>query len=603
MELEKIATNAVETSIVKTDRLTSFINRGDKEPCWDGNIYIHESKVHSKKNIKKVATQVKGKAVVGSQVTEVIEYRISRDDLVAYMMNGGTMFFVVYIEKVTGNPLQIYYTELLPIKLKEILKKEQKSYKIRLVRFPDDNAEKTAVFEKFHGDAQRQASFAGQDLPTIEELEKKGILESLVFHCTGYGNYRSPISVPKIMDGKSLSIYATVKGCSCPVPVEYIESIQCVTMSSRNTSPITVDGVQYYSGFNEITTAESIELRIGSCVKIVFPNVGDESQPVSPTISIKVQGTLKQQIDGIEFINAIREHKKFSIGDIEIPANFPETELKKIGAESFERVLAGYKRIQALLDNMNVKKDLDIQKCEESDFAKLNLLIATICDKKPVREGPSTRANVQEFSIANLLLAVVYLKRTGGGYHIFDYFGNHFEVSYGPNGSAPVPVSQFFSMGPDDFLRFDNINLETIVKDFKRLKASESHITDANNTMLCMLKAYDKKALPELLAAARQLSDWVQEFPEFISHEITVLNRLQIVLRERPLTYSEKAEIYSILNEDTDPFVRIGGFLLLDEQQEANDLLKTLDEEQLERFKAFPIYKFCRSTEEEPDNG
>jgi len=122
MELEKIATNAVETSIVKTDRLTSFISRGDKEPCWDGNIYIHESKLHNKKNIKKVSTQVKGKAATPDQVADEIKYRISHDDLTAYMMNGGTMFFVVYINKDTGDPLQIYYTELLPIKIKEILR-------------------------------------------------------------------------------------------------------------------------------------------------------------------------------------------------------------------------------------------------------------------------------------------------------------------------------------------------------------------------------------------------------------------------------------------------------------------------------------------------
>lgn len=72
MELEKIATNAVETSIVKTDRLTSFISRGDKEPCWDGNIYIHESKNHNKRNIKKVSTQIKGKAVTPDQVGNTI---------------------------------------------------------------------------------------------------------------------------------------------------------------------------------------------------------------------------------------------------------------------------------------------------------------------------------------------------------------------------------------------------------------------------------------------------------------------------------------------------------------------------------------------------
>lgn len=52
MDLEKIATSAIVSSISKTDTLSGFINDGDKEPCWDGNIYIHENSRHSKKNIK-----------------------------------------------------------------------------------------------------------------------------------------------------------------------------------------------------------------------------------------------------------------------------------------------------------------------------------------------------------------------------------------------------------------------------------------------------------------------------------------------------------------------------------------------------------------------
>lgn len=603
MEIEKIATNAVETSIVKTDRLTSFISRGDKEPCWDGNIYIHESKQHYKKNIKKVATQVKGKVVTPDQVSDSIKYRIAKDDLTAYMMNGGTMFFVVYINKETGDPLQIYYTELLPIKIKEILKKDQKTYEVRFIKFPENNSEKTAVFVKFYGDAQRQASFAGKELPSIEDLVNRGVLESLTFQCTGYGNYRSPSSVPKIMDGKSLSIYANVKGCSCPVPVEYVESIHQVTMSARNSSPITVNGEQYYDGFQEITTAESIELHIGSCVKIVFPNCGDESIPVPTTLSVKVCGTLKQQIAGIEFITALIKHKRFRIGEYEFPADFPDDELKKIGAESFSEILAGYKRIQALLDRMNVKKDLDIQKCDDSDIDKLNLLIAAICDRRPIKEAPSTNANVQEMRIGNLLLAIVYLKRSGGGYYIFDYFGNHFEVSWAPNGSEPASVSQFFSMGANDFLRFDNLNLNTIVEDYRRFEVTERLIGDANGTMLCMLKAYDKKPSLELLTAARQLSDWMQEYPELISKEIATLNRLQIVLRERQLSYQEKSEIYAILATSSDEFIRLGSFILLGEQSEAKAILDALDEEKAKSFAEFPIYKFYRSPEEDRNDG
>lgn len=118
MELEKIAISAVETSIGKTDLLTSFINRGDKEPCWDGNIYIHESRDHTKRNIKKVSTQIKGKLVTSCKVEKTVKYRISQDDLTAYMMNGGTLFFVVCVDRKTGDALQIYYTDLLPLKIR-----------------------------------------------------------------------------------------------------------------------------------------------------------------------------------------------------------------------------------------------------------------------------------------------------------------------------------------------------------------------------------------------------------------------------------------------------------------------------------------------------
>ena len=476
MELEKIATNAVETSIAKTDRLTSFISRGDKEPCWDGNIYIHEGKDHTKHNIKKVSTQVKGKAVTPAQLNETIKYRIFRDDLVAYMMNGGVMFFVVYIDKITGDALQIYYTELLPVKIRSIMTEGKNSFQVRFQKFPEDNLEKTSIFLRFYSDAQRQASFAGKELPTIEELEKRGVLESLTFHCTAIGKYRTHSAVPKIMDGRPLSLYANIKGGSAPIPVEYFESIHQVTMSTRNDVPVYVNGTRYYDGYQVITTANTVELHIGSCVKVISPNNEGSDEPVTTTIKVKITGTLKQQISGLEFVIAMIEHEHFSIGTHKVPSKFPEAELKKLNAIGFRETLTGYKRAQALLDSMNVTKDLEIQKCTEEDLRKLNLLIAAIGDKLPVKGEPDSSANVQKMTIANLTLAVVYLKKKDGGYHIFDYFGNHFAVSWAPNGTEPTEVSQFFSMGSDDFLTFDNLNLKTVVEDFKRIKATTQHI-------------------------------------------------------------------------------------------------------------------------------
>ena len=161
MDLEKLATSAVIIALSKTERLSSFINSGDKEPCWDGNIYIHEDKTHTKKNIKKVATQVKGKAVKALPNKNTVKYPISYDDLNAYMMNGGTLFFVVYLDSVTGDALQIYYTSLLPFKIKTLLKNKKSKYQVVLQKFPEDNFQKTELLLNFHSNAQRQASFAG----------------------------------------------------------------------------------------------------------------------------------------------------------------------------------------------------------------------------------------------------------------------------------------------------------------------------------------------------------------------------------------------------------------------------------------------------------
>lgn len=270
MELEKLATSAVVTEISKTNRLSSFINSGDKEPCWDGNIYIHEDKTRTKKNIKKVATQVKGKAVSPNAVKRTINYRISYDDLYAYMMNGGTMFFVVYLDKDCGNALQVYYTSLLPVKIKELIKVKKNSYSVKFRKFPSDNLKKTELFLNFYENAQKQASFAGKDLPSVEELAKKGVLESLSIHYTGLGNYDSRSAFPKLIDGQSMTVYANIKGGTAPIPVEYFETVSDVTMSNGNSLPVSVNGKQYYDGFKTVTKAETIELRIGKQCKNYF---------------------------------------------------------------------------------------------------------------------------------------------------------------------------------------------------------------------------------------------------------------------------------------------------------------------------------------------
>ena len=604
MDLEKLATSAIEKEIAKTDLLSSFINSGDKEPCWDGHIYIHEDKKKTKKNIKKVAAQVKGKAVRTRDAKRTISYPISCDDLRAYMMNGGTVFFVVYLNKDTGDVLQIYYVSLLPVMFKKLLdeKKSRRTISVKFHKFPADNARKTELFLNFYEESKKQVSFAGKDLPNIDDLIKKGLLENISFSYTGLGACPDTRLLPKIIDGKSLTLYANIKGGTAPIPIEYFDEITNITTSKDTNIPISVKGHIYYDKVKTIATADTIEQQIGSSVKIIAPNVDKVDSSIKIHLNINLTGTLTEQIEALEFIIALVDNEAFNFGDAEFPAKFPQSELDRMEAYNFPEMLSNRKHIKEVLDSMNVKKDLELSKCTSDDIDNLMRIVNSIGDHRIIRGEIDEKNPGQKIKIANLTVAVVYIK-ANGGYRIYDFFGNRFDVKWAPEGMEPVEVSQFMMMRPDDYLTLDNLDLEKVVENFKIIPPSTTHFELSNNCMLSMLNAYDKAPNPELLNAARQMNVWLGQHTDFLSSEIVTLNRLQIELRERPLEFSEKQELYTIATTAKDEFQRLGAFLLLDEQEEARKIFDTLDEDRLNLFKGFPIYKFYKYAEEKGTDG
>ena len=83
----------------------------------------------------------------------------------------------------------------------EIIKQKQDSYSISFAKFSSDNKKKIEIVLDAYDNAQKQKNYAGKKLPTIDELSKEGILESISFNIT-----------PQIMEGKSITLYANIKG-------------------------------------------------------------------------------------------------------------------------------------------------------------------------------------------------------------------------------------------------------------------------------------------------------------------------------------------------------------------------------------------------------
>src|SRR5665647_321703 len=95
--IETLSISAVRDSIVMSDYLDQFIADNDKEPSWDGFVYIYNDKSKKKDKLKgRLPVQVKGTKNDDFSKDE-IGFPIHTTDLRNYLYDGGAIFFVVYI--------------------------------------------------------------------------------------------------------------------------------------------------------------------------------------------------------------------------------------------------------------------------------------------------------------------------------------------------------------------------------------------------------------------------------------------------------------------------------------------------------------------------
>lgn len=78
--IEKSAVNSVETALLETGYVDTFINTGDKEPIWDGSVYLYQDNTHKDNEhlYGRISTQVKG---TEAKIENSLKYNVSVSDL------------------------------------------------------------------------------------------------------------------------------------------------------------------------------------------------------------------------------------------------------------------------------------------------------------------------------------------------------------------------------------------------------------------------------------------------------------------------------------------------------------------------------------------
>lgn len=597
--IETLSVNAVKNSIVTSEFLDQYIADNDKEPSWDGFVYIYGDKSKKKSNLKgRMPVQVKG-TECDDHSKETISFSMTTVDLMNYLYDGGCVLFVVYLGN-CGITNKIYYAELTPVKLRQLLEeaKEQDNKTVHLKEFPSDNNKKATIFLNCLQNCQKQASFKEGKLLSLEELEEQGVLENIVIPVSAVGITDPQMALVK----NEVYLYAKIKGSSIPQPVDFIP--QDVQTEQIIDALVTIDDKVFYTNYRIIKSAKEIIVCYGNSLTIRF---NENNQPCK--MNYKNSDRIRILAKDLDFMLAYLNKGYFKVNDIRIPFDYDGMDSSNFDTEEEREHLDFAKDVVRVLNMLGCSEDIDIKDMGDEDWRNLHRLVIAFLEKKPVKGLKEDLPPVVCINVGKLKFAICLKQcEEKGTYEMYDFFKTDLSVAFEDRNivGKMLPISQFSILHEKDFLTLSNINFDVLLHSFQKVEHHYETFNRANWFLLDLLNAYDKAKgtrKEKILKACKDFSEWISEAPEDeLDYQIKTLNKLQTIKRWRDFNIDEISALYAMVeSKDTREDCVVGAYLLLGIPQAAEIHFAKLSEEEQKNFKEYPIYHFWEA--EEKENG
>ncbi len=590
--IESFSVNAVRDSIMMSEYLDQFIPDNDKEPFWDGAVYIYNTSKHTNANFRgRMPVQVKG-TECNDFSKEEISYSVRTADLRSYLADGGAVYFVVYVGN-GGLTRKIYYVELTPIRIQVILDeaKQQATKTIKLKTFPDDNNQKATIFMNCLQNCQKQASFANTKLFSLEDLQKLDLVEGLTIPLAGVGLDKDP---QMALISNDVYMYVNVKGSAIPHPIKSLP----VSKHTREEvdANVTIEGTQYYDKISIVKSADNVQYIFGKSFSLTT-----EANKSTFRINYKNSDDIRVLAKDLTFLLAYIENGYFDINGHRCPFDYQNANLSNFNEENQKGIAKFARQAVTVLDALSCKKTISVNALSGEDIRNLNRLYVGLIEKKPVTGLKENLPFVSLIKVADLNIAVVLHPQTEqkNTYVIEDFFTAELMASY-QGRSSRLPMSQFAILTVEDLLKIDNIQWSAFLSSFQKVEKHEETFDKANWFMLSLLSAYDQSGRKEFLQTAQDFSNWIlTSTDEEISHDVKMLNHLQIIKRLRAFNQEETKMLYEMVaKQDAPESILTGAYLLLDQHIPAEMHFNKMQSEEQEEFTDYPIYHFWKKEEE-----
>ena len=599
--IENISVSKLKMVLMLNDYLSPFINEGDKEPSWDGNIYLYNKKGKKKKDIKgRVSIQVKGEEKSITKKSE-IKYPVSVVDLRNYLSDGGVIYFVVYVDK-QGNS-KIYYCAMEPLRiqdfLKELKRESQKTKSIAFRALPDDKEKVRDIFFTFQLNSQKQISFVNKKPLSFEDITKKYGKDGFEISFHGYG-LKDISDFQEFKKYNNPYLYVKVPDLDILIPMDGLIS-DIFSYEEANIS-VGVSGKIYYEKvLREFHNKDEVRLKLSKWMEIFF-----NASKAQFKVEIKPSPFIKSSVKDLSFfLNALRD-ENIEFNGIPLKIINGIKEIKGFNYEDNEKKLRVFKDTVKLMNLLGVEEDIDLTRLNDEEKNNLDMLRSALVNKNQIQGLKDNLEILQLVKIGNHKFACVFQKvdKKRGTYKIFDIFDFPLFLQFEDEDGLICSLPIITLLDSQNLADITNIQFEKMLPSFQKVPLKKYVLDNANHFALDLIGASDivadtnenKKNI--LLMTAQSFINWIQSVDEEIHYcakEVLFLNKIQIYKRLRVLEKQELKEVLRIAEDiEMDATFRFAAYILLENKIGADIQFDLLSNENQKELKSFPIWNLYK---------
>lgn len=575
--IEKLAINRIMSLFLSCGKVQPWLSQGDKEPLWDGFLYLYSSAEWTNRDMKgRVACQIKGRDSNLESTADA--YSVNICDLENYLRDGGVLFFVVHVN---ADCPPVYWARLAPVDIRGYLTRShgRQSISIKLERMPTARDEcERMVFEFYkHCQLQRNSPIDGSMIAQKGKFKtsfhvEPGELPLLVltkgYHYLYYSDEQGEFGAP-VGDTRYAFQIGTQIADSIIIAGEEIKVSVVLKMKEGRV----------FLSFDKFMTLDLERDDGTSCLLNYNADelLGVRERNAALSVLLAMDATDEFSVDG----------HSYSCAEVSISA-----ETRK----SIEEELEVIRKVVGFLDCLHVRDDLSLGVLSDQEFCRLNTLYHAILDKRIINSiSAENDYQVDDVTIGPISVKV-WIVKDGDAYRVYDFFATDYVISIAADESGQKhEVSRFVLLNKQDYIKTSNIDWTLIPSDYARIYKGDVELLHvANKDVMNMLLAYDDCGKKEILDAALRLADWmVGVSQDKEERAIYKVNYFQAIKRQRSLTKQECQELISISDASyAGCELKYCCALLLDDFTRANYYFDSMTPDNQSAYLAFPIHYF-----------